>query len=102
MRERGFINIYLPDGVYPFYIRETSWENINELPEQDGVYNSVEVDYPDFTVQVVEGFLRIENGKLDLDDLDSQIPSTYGDYNTHIFLEGLYFEGARVRLMMGS
>ena len=97
-------NVLLEDGEYPFILEQTSWAHKDELKKSNKITNIQHHTYPDFTTQVVEGTIKIKNGRLIVSHLDKQIPSIYQYQNNHIFLEGLYMDKKtnKIRLMMGS
>ena len=76
----------LENGQYPFYINNTSWYKISDIPKQ---INTVNTEEGKFTKQVIKGVLTVKDCQIDLEELDKQIPENYGQYNTHIFLENL-------------
>ena len=93
------VEINLPDGEHKVFIKETSWNSIDEIPEQFGVVNSIEPNYPDFTLQSLEGTLTIEDGRVDNDELEDLFPDDWGEFNSHRYFEGIESDG---RIILGS
>lgn len=105
MHKMERVNVLLEDGEYPFYIKESSWYSVDELkPFSTGkITNIADTKYPEFTTQIINGVLKITNGKLDHKHLDKQIPKEYSNQNTHIFLEQFVMEeDNRIRIFLGS
>lgn len=103
MYKLNCINVLLEDGEYPFYLKEHSWYSVEELTPSKKITNIVDSNYPNFTEQVIEGTLKIKNGRLVVSHLDKQIPSIYQQQNSHIFLEYLHVDKDKtVYLIMGS
>jgi hypothetical protein len=101
--EHGFISANVSDGDYPFTIQETSWFPVEEIPIHENLTNIKHEEYPNFTLQILKGILRIKDGRIDIKHLDSQIPDAFCEWNSHIFLERIYFDvDAKCHLIMGS
>lgn len=75
----------LKDGEYPMVFSNYSWYKISDIPKQK---NTINLSKGKHTQQLTYGTLSVEDGQIDLEELDNQIPEDYRKYNSHIFLEG--------------
>jgi hypothetical protein len=103
MYKHGFITRLLEDGEYPFFIKECSSFSIDKIPENSYIEMKVMEQYPQFTEQTIRGTFKVKNGKIDLRHLDKQIPTEFGEYNPHVFLEGFSdLFSKECRILLGS
>jgi len=103
MYKHEFITRLLEDGEYPFFIKECSWFSIDEIPENPSIEMKVDEEYPDFTEQTIRGTFKVKNGKIDLRHLDKQIPTEFGEYNSHVYIEGFCDVFSKeFRILLGS
>lgn len=75
----------LKDGTYPMVFTNYSMNKISDIPKQK---NTINLSKGNYTRQITYGLLSVEDGQIDLEELDNQIPKDYRKYNSHIFLEG--------------
>jgi len=100
LHKLGYLPSVLQDGEYPFIIQENCWFASENLPKHDRMEI---IRSEPFSLQVLRGVFRIQDGKIDLKHLDKQIPAEYYEYQDHIFLEQMELQpNGEYRFYMGS